>query len=113
MKNIRENDFKEYIEKQSDEKVEMLKDFFQEFHTHCILKNTEKKILREDFEKAILHYETIGVPLEKALELLDIKYLGGFYARPPILWFALDDAAKIYPMSMKDGSMPIFRMSVY
>lgn len=113
MKKIQENYFKEYIEKQSDEKVEMLKNFFQEFHTHCLLKNTEKNILRGDFEKAILYYETVGVPLEKALELLDIKYLGGFYARPPILWFALDDAAKIYPMSMKHGRMPIFRLSVY
>ena len=113
MKNNQDNYFEKYIKKQSDEKAEMLEVFFREFNIHCLLKNTEKKILREDFEKAILYYETIGVPLEKALELLDIKYLGGFYARPPILWLALDDAAKIYPMSMKHGSMPIFRMSVY
>lgn len=113
MKKNQDNYFEQYIEKQSDENIVMLKEFFQEFNTHCLLKNTEKKALREDFEKAILYYETVGIPLEKALERLDIKFLGGFYARPPILWFALDDAAKIYPMSMKHGRMPMFRMSVY
>ena len=113
MKKSLDNYFEEYIKKQTDKNTEMLNAFFAEFHTHCILKSTEKKVLQEDFEKAILYYETIGVSLEKALELLDIKYLGGFYARPPILWFALDDAAKIYPMSIKHGRMPIFRISVY
>ena len=51
--------------------------------------------------------------MDRALELLDPVNLGGFYARPAALWFPLDDAAKIYPLSMKPGSMSVFRLSVY
>ena len=49
MKNNQDNYFEKYIKKQSDEKAEMLEVFFREFNIHCLLKNTEKKILREDF----------------------------------------------------------------
>ena len=45
--------------------------------------------------------------------MLDPKNLGGFYARPSAKWFALDDAAKIYPFSMEHGKMSVFRLAVY
>ena len=104
---------KEYIEQQENPDTEALEEFFTEFNAHCLLKSIEKKKLREDFEKAITYYTNTGISREKALELLDIKNLGGFYARPSVLWFALDDAAKIYPLSMKHGQMAVFRLSVY
>ena len=56
---------------------------------HCRLRSEEKKKLREDFERAVMYYAREGLSLEKALRRLDIKHLGGFYARPPVLWFAL------------------------
>lgn len=56
-----------------------------------------KQALKDDFEKAILYYHQNGANLQTVLSYLDIKNLGGFYARPPVLWVPLDDAAKIYP----------------
>lgn len=105
--------FQEYAASLDEGKAAMLEEFFSNFNCHCILARAEKRRLREDFEKAILYYSAAGLPLEKALELLDPGNLGGFYARPPVLWFPLDDAAKIYPLSMKRGRMSVFRLSVY
>ncbi len=113
MKKSTDNVFYEYKSGLTPEKADMLKSFFDEFDAHCLLAKDEKKRLKEDFEKAIVFYSDSGVPFDKALELLDIKYLGGFYSRPPALWFALDDAAKIYPLSMERGRMAVFRLSVY
>ncbi len=105
--------FIEYTDKLPRERVKELQGFFAEFSTHCLLENSEKKRLQKDFEAAILYYTSMGVSQEKALKLLDVKNLGGFYARPSILWFPLDDAAKIYPLSMERGRMSVFRLSVY
>ena len=113
MKKIVKTPFEKYIEQQADTKAEELKAFFADFDEHCLMKSTEKKLLKEDFEKAILYYAEKGFSQEKALKLLDMRYLGGFYARPAVLWFALDDAAKIYPVSMEHGRMSVFRLSVY
>ncbi len=113
MKIILGNPFQEYVEKLPAERANKIKAFFAEFDTHCLLKGTEKKKLRNDFERAIMYYAACGTAQEKALELIDVKNLGGFYARPAVLWFPLDDAAKVYPLSMEHGTMTVFRMSVY
>ena len=89
--------FSEYKETLLAEDLKELKDFFAEFDTHCLVRGKEKKKLKTDFEKAILYYAASGISQSKALTLLDIKNLGGFYVRPPILWFPLDDAAKNLP----------------
>ncbi len=59
-----------------------------------------KQALKDDFENAILYYHQNGTDLQTVLSYLDIKNLSGFYARPSVLWVSLDDAAKIYPLSM-------------
>jgi len=107
------NPFSEYVEGLPADKAELLRDFFANFSAYCLLAKKEKKKLQTDFERAILHYIDVGLSLEASLELLDITNLGGFYARTPVLWFPLDDAAKIYPLSMEHGFMSIFRVSVY
>lgn len=107
------NEFNEFLQKQRDNDLQLLKEFFADFNAHCLISKVETKKIREDFEKAILYYVKNGVSLEEALELLDTKYLGGFYARSSALWFALDDAAKVYPLSMEHGRMSVFRLSVY
>ena len=89
----------------------MKNQFYKDFSSHCLMRKKEKRKMKEDFEKAFLYYEKRGVPIEKAMELLDVKYLGGFYARPAVLWFPLDNAAKIYPISMEHGRMHVFRLS--
>lgn len=105
--------FEDYIKTLPAGDRAALAEFFSGFDSHCILAKAEKRKLREDFEKAILYYVNSNLSLGRALELLDPANLGGFYARPAVLWFPLDDAAKIYPLSMKPGSMSVFRLSVY
>ncbi len=113
MKQVPENPFDTYVETRSEEDKGKLRDFFEAFHMHCLMAGKEKKKLQTDFEHALLYYKEAGTALDTALDLLDIRNLGGFYARPSILWFGLDDAAKIYPLSMEHGSMSVFRLSVY
>ena len=105
--------YKSYRDKLSEQDSQTLDDFFVEFESHCSLPREEKAKLRSDFENALAYYSDSGVRLSVALERLSISKLGGFYSRPAILWYALDDAAKIYPLSMKRGQMAVFRLSVY
>ena len=107
------NPFDGYMASLPGEESARLKEFFSDFERHCDLPWREKRKLKEDFEKALMYYFSLGLSLERALELLDTRNLGGFYARPPVLWFPLDDAAKIYPLSMERGRMSVFRLSVY
>ncbi|MDO4376178.1 MAG: hypothetical protein Q4C33_03285 [bacterium] len=106
-------EFNNYIKTLTEEEQTLLKDFFISFDEHCLLNKHTKEKLKEDFEKAILYYHKQGTELKDALSYLDVKNLGGFYARPPVLWFPLDDAAKIYPLSMAHDRMAMFRLSVY
>ena len=105
--------FELYKNTLSQDDVLKLDEFFKQFNMHCLIAKSEKHKMVEDFENAILYLTSSGVSLEKTLERIDSKYLGGFYAKPATLWFALDDAAKIYPTSLDHGKMSLFRLSVY
>jgi len=107
------NTFEEYKDQLSADELELLSSFFSEFDAHVILPKKERVRMRKDFQNAILYYSNTGIALQTALSRLDLKNLGGFYARPAISWYPLDDAAKIYPLSMEHGRMSVFRMSAY
>jgi hypothetical protein len=82
------------------------------YKRHVLLSRQDNALLLTDTENAIVSLIEKGVPLTEALSRLDADNLGGFYARPAIVWYPLDDAAKIYPLSMKHGQMALFRLSV-
>ncbi len=103
--------FEDYWASCDPEDQALLSCFFQGFYEHCIMSKSTVKMLKEDFENAILYYVNHSIPLDSALNLLDTRFLGGFYARPPVAWFPLDNAAKIYPLSMARGKMTMFRLS--
>lgn len=113
MKIKKETAFEVYRQTLSENDLEKLNAFFLEYDGRNTLPRSDRVKMRADFENAILYYTSAGVTLEEALSRLDLENLGGFYARPPVLWYALDDAAKIYPISMKHGQMAVFRLSVY
>lgn len=113
MKKQRESAFEQYRRTLSEAETERLAAYFAELDAHVLLAQEEKTRLRADFENALLHYAAAGVELSEAMNRLAIGNLGGFYARPPILWYPLDDAAKIYPLSMRHGRMAVFRLSAY
>ena len=87
-------------------------ELFSEVRAHCLLPKHDQAGMIRDFENAVLYYRDSGVSLHEALARLDPTQLGGFYSRPAQLWFPLDEAAKIYPVSMDHGRMSVFRLSV-
>lgn len=112
MKNTKTT-FATFCETLSAPENELLTRFFSEFDTHFLVSKSNRRQFKADFEAAIMLLYKEGVPMEEILSRLALSNLGGFYARPSVLWFPLDDAAKIYPISMEHGSQQVFRVSVY
>lgn len=105
--------FKQMQESFSPEEKEKIHRHFEDFKMHCHMAPKETELLREDIEEALLYYKSLGtVTLDEALRRLSNEKLGGFYANPSSLWFSLDDAAKIYPFSMQEGYMNVFRLAM-
>ncbi len=113
MKKIINEKFDLFIQKLSDENKNEISAFFNELSRHCILPQKEYELFENDFKNAILYYSSINISISEALKLLNIKKLGGFYSRPASTWYNLDDAAKIYPLSMEENHMAVFRLSFY
>lgn len=105
----------EYINKLSLEEKNKLKDFFCLFDSVCLMEDDDKNKLKLDFENAIIYYLKCDKKLNEILELLEIKKLGHFYNKNENSFkcFMLDDAAKLYPLSLQKNKMAIFRVSVY
>ena len=91
----------------------LYEEMIPELRKRLALSIQQNRLIEEDFEKAISFYRDRGFSDELIRSLISPERLGGFYARPATLWFPLDNAAKIYPLSMKRGKMAIFRLSVY
>ncbi len=111
MRKKKQTAFNEYLSYLTSEDAQHVNDFFINFKQHMLLPLSEERKMRIDLENALMYYNAVGVNVETALSRLDNQNLGGFYARPPSLYYALDDAAKIYPLSMKHGFMTVFRLS--
>ncbi len=105
--------FQQYMETLSDGEREIIYRYFSRWSEHVALSRAMKAAMKTDLETAILYYIAVGTPLDQALARLDVENMGGFYARPAMQWYPLDDAAKIYPLSMKQNAMAVFRLSVY
>lgn len=106
-------DFSQYCTSLPEERQQQLVSFFAELDRHMVLPRRDRIRMREDFEQALLYYHSEGVSPEEALSRIAVEHLGGFYSRPSVLWYPLDDAAKVYPLSMHPGQMVMFRLSVY
>lgn len=77
------------------------------------LPKRQKRAMLADFHRAAEKLIADGATPEETAERLDFERLGDFYLRRADYWYPLDDAAKIYPMSMTDGWMSVFRLSAY
>lgn len=73
----------------------------------------EQRLLVRDFESACMYYWASSVSVSESLARLDQMNLGDFYGQEGTYWYPLDDAAKIYPLSMNSGWMAVFRLSGY
>lgn len=63
------------------------------------------------FTQAFESYLDEGKKADEIIELLDPKHLGDFYSRRERGFLSLDNAAIIYPLGMRYGQMPMFRVS--
>jgi NRPS condensation-like uncharacterized protein len=112
-KKKQETPFQQYMETLSDGERETVFRYFSRWNEHVALNRSMKTAMLADFETALLYYADSGTPLNQALLRMDVESLGGFFARPAVQGHPLDDAAKIYPLSMKQNEMAVFRLSVY
>ena len=113
MKKITKSEFSVFLQGLTAEEQALIEAFFAEFDLHFLLSKAERKLFRLDFEAAIMLLYGQGVPMQEILSRLALSNLGGFYARPSMVWFPLDNAAKIYPISMEHGRQLVFRLSIY
>ena len=102
-----------FLDSLPSEDYEKVQEFFSEFDLNFSVSSKEKRKFKYDFERAIMTLYEKGVPMDEVLARLSLSNLAGFYARPSVMWFPLDDAAKIYPISMDHDRQLMFRLSVY
>lgn len=105
--------YADFLDSLTDGERATLRAFFTDFDQYFDTSSSERRRFREDFEMAIIALHSRGVPVEEITERLALSNLGGYYARPSVLWFPLDNSAKIYPISMDHGTQNLFRISVY
>lgn len=67
----------------------------------------------DDHLLALKYLMDNGLSLEAAMKRLDAARLKDFYLRQREDWYPLDNAAKIYPLSMSLKRMMVFRVSGY
>ena len=113
MKKTTKSEFSVFLQGLTEEEQALIETFFSEFDLYFLLSKAERKLFRLDFEAAIMLLYGQGVPMQEILSRLALSNLGGFYARPSTVWFPLDDAAKIYPISMEHGRQLVFRLAIY
>lgn len=111
-KKKKQSQFEQYTETLNEARRRAVSNLFSDIDQSCChLSRKDKSLLKKDFENTLLWYRNNGLSEEQALRYADPKNLGGFFSRPSLLWFPLDDAAKIYPIALKSNFMATFRLS--
>ena len=102
-----------FIKTLSEEDNRLFQSYLEGYREHMDMPSIEEKLILRDAQLALMFLVKAGLSVEEAAERLSSRNLGGFYAHEALSWYPLDDAAKIYPISMKFGKMPMFRLSCY
>ena len=95
--------------KNSDQKE--IIDFFEKLEKKQSLNKNDYKKIVKDFENYILYSVTID-SVSKTLERLSLKNFEVGYQDNDD-WYPLDTSSKIYPLSMREEWMSIYRLSLY
>ncbi len=91
---------------------EATEELFEEVIEKVKLTSAAHNELISHFYRAFDRYLDQEVPVEEICRRLDPKKLGDFYTDLKRESYMLDNAAIIYPLGMKYGQMPMFRLSV-
>ncbi len=105
--------FRLFLDSLVDEDRTRVQSFLKGYAEHCDMPASENKLLEDDAKRALLYLVSSGLDVKEACTRLASENLGGFYAHKALNWYPLDDAAKVYPLSLRTGKMPMFRLSCY
>ena len=94
----------------SDKKA--IEDFFNQLEEKIDLPMLSEAMLISHFARGFEYYQDHGFDTDRIIEMLDIKNIGDFYQQGRRRYVSLDNAAIIYPLGMKFGQMPMFRLSI-
>ena len=86
--------------------------FFEQLMSDKDLPILGKSLLHEHFVAGFEYYLQKGKSVDDICKLLDLSYLGDFYSGKKRTSYSLDNAAIVYPLGMKYGQMPMFRLAV-
>ncbi len=70
-----------------------------------------KNLLHEHFVAGFEYYLNQGRSIDEICEILCLDHLGDFYRSRKRQTYSLDNAAIVYPLGMRYGQMPMFRLS--
>ena len=97
----------------SQKDQELINKFMENLNKKISLTRKETKEFQNDFVKMINFYLSKGKKIDEILEILSLDNLGNCYKEKPTNWYPLDNGAKIYPLSMKEDWMSVYRVSFY
>ena len=102
---------KAFLEKYHGKDKERLKSFFNNLENKIKIKKKDKEKIIEDFENYINYYSN-SKSINSILKLLDLTNFEKAYTKNTE-WFPLDNSSKIYPFSMHEDWMSVYRLSYY
>ena len=85
--------------------------FFSKLNDAVSLPELYKNLLISHFISAFDYYLDNDKDVDYICDMLDLKNLGDFYSDRKRKNYALDNAAIVYPLGMRYGQMPMFRLS--
>ena len=85
--------------------------FFDRLSDHIDMPILSADLLYSHFADGFSYYLKQGRSVDEICELLDCRYLGDFFKGDNRTSFSLDNAAIVYPLGMRYGQMPMFRMA--
>ena len=101
----------DYINKFNGKNKEKLKSFFNRLDKLVTINKKDKRKIIRDFENYIV-YLYPEKSISSIIELLDISNFPLAYSKKNE-WYPLDNSSKIYPLSMQEDWMSIYRLSYY
>ncbi len=95
----------------TDEEKAWIEPFLDTVYAHLSLGKRDTKALLLDHQKVIRYLLDQGASQDVCIKRLSPHQLGDFYQKPCNHWFALDVAAKVYPLRLHLAQMNVFRVS--
>ncbi|MBR4462446.1 MAG: hypothetical protein IKS51_07715 [Erysipelotrichaceae bacterium] len=95
----------------NEKDCKMIDAFFASLEEKIDLNILKRNLLFDHFCNAFDYYLDHGYSVKEIVSLMDPEHLGSFYKDNKRSYFSLDNAAIVYPLGMKYGQMPLFRLS--